>query len=59
MVSFILLQYNGILSNFAKQAPLCFELKKGRQWKESTPAVFHSKTVGIVGLDNTGGEEQL
>jgi phosphoglycerate dehydrogenase-like enzyme len=40
----------------AKQAPLCFELKKSRQWKEFPPAVLHSKTVGIVGLGSIGGE---
>lgn len=41
---------------FAKQAPLCFELKKGRQWKEFPPVVLHSKTVGIVGLGSIGSE---
>ncbi len=41
---------------FAKQAPLCFQLKQERQWKRLVPAVLRSKTVGIVGLGNIGRE---
>lgn len=41
---------------FAKQAPLCFQLKQEKQWKRFMPTVLHSKTVGIVGLGNIGRE---
>ncbi len=39
---------------FAKQAPLCFQLKQERQWKWFIPTVLRSKTVGIVGLGSIG-----
>lgn len=41
---------------FAKQAPLCFQLKQEKQWKRFMPTVLRSKTVGIVGLGNIGRE---
>jgi D-2-hydroxyacid dehydrogenase (NADP+) len=41
---------------FAKQAPLCFQMKQKREWKRFMPSVLHSKTVGIVGLGNIGRE---
>jgi phosphoglycerate dehydrogenase-like enzyme len=41
---------------FAKQAPLCFQLKQERKWKRFAPAVLRSKTVGIVGFGNIGQE---
>jgi len=46
----------GLMLMFAKQAPLCFQLKQGRQWKPFMPTVLHSKTVGIVGLGSIGRE---
>jgi len=39
---------------FAKQAPLCFQLKQERQWKRFMPTVLRSKTVGVVGIGNIG-----
>lgn len=39
---------------FVKQAPLCFQSKQKKQWQRFTPAVLHSKTVGIVGLGSIG-----
>jgi phosphoglycerate dehydrogenase-like enzyme len=41
---------------FVKQAPLCFQLKKEKQWQRFMPAVLRSKTVGILGLGNIGRE---
>jgi phosphoglycerate dehydrogenase-like enzyme len=41
---------------FAKQAPLCFQLKQEKQWQRFMPTVLRAKTVGIVGLGNIGGE---
>jgi D-2-hydroxyacid dehydrogenase (NADP+) len=41
---------------FAKQAPLCFQLKQEKQWQRFMPTVLRSKTVGIVGLGNIGRE---
>ncbi len=46
----------GLMLMFAKQAPLCFQLKQQKQWKRFTPAVLRSKTVGIVGLGHIGRE---
>ena len=41
---------------FVKQAPLCFHLKQGKQWKKFVPTLVRSKTVGIVGLGSIGRE---
>ena len=46
----------GLMLMFVKQAPLCFQLKKERQWRRFLPSVLRSKTVGIVGLGNIGRE---
>ncbi len=46
----------GLMLMFVKKAPLCFQLKQERQWKQFTPTVLRSKTVGIVGLGNIGRE---
>jgi phosphoglycerate dehydrogenase-like enzyme len=46
----------GLMLMFAKQAPLCFELKQQKQWKPFAPAILHSKTVGIVGFGSIGQE---
>ena len=46
----------GQMLMFAKQAPLCFQLKQEKQWKRFMPTVLRSKTVGIVGLGNIGRE---
>jgi D-2-hydroxyacid dehydrogenase (NADP+) len=46
----------GLMLMFAKQAPLCFQLKQEKQWKRFMPTVLRSKTVGIVGLGNIGRE---
>jgi D-2-hydroxyacid dehydrogenase (NADP+) len=46
----------GLMLMFAKQSPLCFQLKQGRQWKPFLPSVLRSKTVGIVGLGSIGRE---
>jgi phosphoglycerate dehydrogenase-like enzyme len=46
----------GLMLMFAKQAPLCFQLKQQRQWKPFAPSTLHSKTVGIVGLGSIGRE---
>jgi phosphoglycerate dehydrogenase-like enzyme len=45
-----------IMLMFAKQAPLCFQLKQEKQWGRFVPLVLRSKTVGIVGLGNIGRE---
>jgi len=41
---------------FAKQAPLCFQMKQKREWGRFLPMLLHSKTVGIVGLGTIGRE---
>lgn len=41
---------------FAKQAPLCFQMKQDKKWQRFMPMVLHSKTVGIVGLGSIGRE---
>lgn len=41
---------------FAKQAPLCFQLKQGKQWQRFSTTVLDSKTVGVVGLGHIGRE---
>jgi len=41
---------------FAKQAPLCFQMKQKHEWKRFMPSVLRSKTVGIVGLGSIGRE---
>ena len=41
---------------FVKEAPLCFQLKKAKQWQVFTVAGLHSKTMGIVGLGSIGRE---
>lgn len=41
---------------FAKQAPLCFQLKQEKQWTRFSLTVLRSKTVGIVGLGSIGRE---
>jgi D-2-hydroxyacid dehydrogenase (NADP+) len=41
---------------FAKQAPLCFQMKQEKQWGRFMPTVLHSKTVGIIGLGSIGRE---
>ncbi len=46
----------GLMLMFAKQAPLCFQLKQQRQWGRFVPTVLRSKTVGIVGLGSIGRE---
>lgn len=46
----------GLMLMFAKQAPLCFQLKQGKQWQRFMPTVLRSKTVGIVGFGNIGRE---
>ncbi len=46
----------GMMLMFAKQAPLCFQLKQQRQWGRFVPTVLRSKTVGIVGLGSIGRE---
>jgi D-2-hydroxyacid dehydrogenase (NADP+) len=46
----------GLMLMFAKQAPLCFQLKQQKQWKPFAPEILHSKTVGIVGLGSIGQE---
>jgi D-2-hydroxyacid dehydrogenase (NADP+) len=46
----------GLMLMFAKQSPLCFQLKQGRQWKPFLPSVLRAKTVGIVGLGSIGRE---
>jgi phosphoglycerate dehydrogenase-like enzyme len=39
---------------FVKQAPLCFQLKQEKQWRQFRPTVLRSKTVGIIGLGSIG-----
>jgi phosphoglycerate dehydrogenase-like enzyme len=46
----------GQMLMFVKQAPLCFQLKQEKQWRQFTPSVLRLKTVGIVGLGNIGRE---
>ena len=46
----------GLMLMFAKQAPLCFQLKQEKRWRRFMPKVLRSKTVGIVGLGNIGRE---
>jgi len=41
---------------FAKQAPLCWQMKKEKKWQRFQPAVLRSQTVGIIGLGNIGKE---
>ena len=41
---------------FAKQAPLCFQMKQKHEWKRFMPTGLRSKTVGIVGLGSIGRE---
>ena len=41
---------------FAKNAPLCFDLKQKKQWRRYTPTVLRGKTVGIIGLGSIGQE---
>jgi len=41
---------------FAKQAPLCFQLKQDKQWQRFMPTVLRDKMVGIVGLGSIGRE---
>ena len=46
----------GLMLMFAKQAPLCFQLKQERQWRRFNLSVLRSRTVGIVGLGSIGRE---
>ena len=46
----------GQMLMFVKQAPLCFQLKQEKQWRQFTPSVLRLKTVGIVGFGNIGRE---
>jgi len=41
---------------FAKNAPLCFQMKQKHEWRRFMPAVLKGKTVGIVGLGHIGRE---
>jgi phosphoglycerate dehydrogenase-like enzyme len=41
---------------FAKNAPLCFDLKQKKQWQRYSPSTLRGKTVGIIGLGNIGRE---
>jgi phosphoglycerate dehydrogenase-like enzyme len=41
---------------FAKQAPLCFQMKQKHEWKRFMPGGLRGKTVGIVGLGHIGRE---
>jgi len=41
---------------FAKQAPLCTQMRREKKWQRFIPAVLHSKTVGILGLGSIGKE---
>ena len=41
---------------FAKQAPLCFQLKQEKQWQRFMPTVLRAKTIGVVGLGSIGRE---
>ena len=45
-----------IMLMFTKKAPLCFQMKQKHEWQRFSPAVLHSKTVGIVGLGSIGRE---
>ncbi len=45
-----------IMLMFAKNAPLCFEMKQRKEWQEFTPGMLHGKTVGIIGLGDIGRE---
>ncbi len=46
----------GLMLMFAKGAPLCFQMKQRREWRQFVPSVLRSRTVGIVGLGSIGGE---
>jgi phosphoglycerate dehydrogenase-like enzyme len=46
----------GLMLMFVKEAPLCFQMKREKQWSRLTPEVLRSKTVGIAGLGSIGGE---
>jgi len=41
---------------FVKQAPSCFLMKQERQWRQLSPSVLHSRTVGILGVGSIGQE---
>lgn len=41
---------------FAKNAPLCFQMKQKHEWRRFMPSLLKGKTVGIVGLGHIGRE---
>ncbi len=45
-----------VMLMFAKQMPLCNQLKQEKNWQRFNAGVLHGKTVGIVGLGHIGRE---
>ncbi len=45
-----------LMLSFVKGAPLYFQLKQEKKWKQIQPANLFGKTVGIVGLGSIGRE---
>jgi len=46
----------GVMLMFAKQAPLCFEQKRQKQYKGFFPRLLRGRTLGIIGLGRIGRE---
>ncbi|MBN1614519.1 MAG: D-2-hydroxyacid dehydrogenase [Deltaproteobacteria bacterium] len=46
----------GVMLMFVKQAPLCFEQKRQKQYKGFSPGLLRGRTLGIVGLGHIGRE---
>ena len=46
----------GVMLMFAKQAPLCFEQKRQKQYKGFFPTLLRGRSLGIIGLGRIGRE---